>query len=103
LKQHQLEGFRWLAEAWTTGWPGVLLADDMGLGKTLQALVFLAWIRSNAAEARKCGLGSIAGKPLLVVAPTALLKNWERECAEHLSSEGLGEPVHAYGAESLAG
>jgi superfamily II DNA or RNA helicase len=97
LKPHQVEGFRWLADAWKTGWPGVLLADDMGLGKTLQALVFLAWIRSNAAEARKCGSGSVPGKPLLVVAPTALLKNWERECAERLSSEGLGTRVEAYG------
>jgi superfamily II DNA or RNA helicase len=97
LKPHQVEGFRWLAEAWKTGWPGVLLADDMGLGKTLQSLVFLAWIRSNAAEARKLGSGAVTGKPLLVVAPTALLKNWEKECAERLSSEGLGERVDAYG------
>jgi superfamily II DNA or RNA helicase len=97
LKPHQVDGFKWLAESWKAGWPGVLLADDMGLGKTLQALVFLAWIRSNAAEARKCGSGSVTGKPLLVVAPTALLKNWEKECAEHLSSEGLGERADAYG------
>ena len=97
LKPHQVEGFRWLGDAWKTGWPGVLLADDMGLGKTLQALVFLAWIRSNAAEARKRGSGSVTGKPLLVVAPTALLKNWEKECAERLSSKELGERVDAYG------
>ena len=97
LKPHQVDGFKWLVNAWKTGWPGVLLADDMGLGKTLQALVFLAWIRSNAAAARKHGSGSITGKPLLVVAPTALLKNWEKECAERLSSEGLGERADAYG------
>jgi superfamily II DNA or RNA helicase len=96
LKPHQLDGLRWLVEAWTTGWPGVLLADDMGLGKTLQTLVFLAWIRSNAAEARQRGSGSVDGKPLLVVAPTALLKNWEKECAERLT-EGLGSRVDAYG------
>lgn len=97
LKRHQVEGFCWLTDAWKAGWPGVLLADDMGLGKTLQALVFLAWIKSNAAEARKRGSGSVESKPLLVVAPTALLKNWEKECTERLSSEGLGERVDAYG------
>jgi superfamily II DNA or RNA helicase len=97
LKPHQVEGFGWLVDAWKTGWPGVLLADDMGLGKTLQALVFLAWIRRNAAEARKCGSGSVRGKPVLVVAPTALLRNWEKECAERLSSGALGERVDAYG------
>jgi SNF2 family DNA or RNA helicase len=97
LKPHQVEGLRWLTDAWKAGWPGVLLADDMGLGKTLQALSFLAWIRANAVEARKRGHGSVAGKPLLVVAPTSLLRNWERECAERLSAEGLGERVDAYG------
>jgi superfamily II DNA or RNA helicase len=97
LKPHQLDGLRWLVEAWTNGWPGVLLADDMGLGKTLQTLVFLAWIRSNAAAARQQGSGSAAGKPLLVVAPTALLRNWEKECAERLS-DGLGVRVDAYGS-----
>jgi superfamily II DNA or RNA helicase len=96
LKPHQLDGLRWLVEAWTTGWPGVLLADDMGLGKTLQTLVFLAWIRANAAAARQQGSGSVSGKPLLVVAPTALLKNWEKECAERLT-DGLGVRVEAYG------
>ena len=39
-KEHQTKGFDWLVEAWTKGWPGVLLADDMGLGKTYQALAF---------------------------------------------------------------
>jgi superfamily II DNA or RNA helicase len=97
LKPHQQDGLRWLVDAWTTGWPGVLLADDMGLGKTLQTLVFLAWIRSNAAAARQQGSGSVAGKPLLVVAPTALLRNWEKECAERLT-DGLGVRVDAYGS-----
>lgn len=32
-KEHQTKGFDWLVEAWTKGWPGVLLADDMGLGR----------------------------------------------------------------------
>jgi superfamily II DNA or RNA helicase len=97
LKPHQVDGFRWLVQAWQIGWPGVLLADDMGLGKTFQALAFLTWIRENAAEARRRGNGSVTGRPLLVVAPTALLKNWEKECADRLSSKGLGERLDAYG------
>jgi superfamily II DNA or RNA helicase len=98
LKPHQVEGLRWLVEAWKAGWPGVLLADDMGLGKTLQSLVFLAWIRRNAAVARERGSGPASRRPLLVVAPTALLKNWEKECAERLSRQALGERVDAYGS-----
>jgi SNF2 family DNA or RNA helicase len=40
----------------------------------------------------------MVGRPFLVVAPTALLKNWEKECAERLSAQGLGERVDAYGS-----
>jgi len=96
LKAHQHEGFRWLIAAWSTGWPGVLLADDMGLGKTFQALTFLAWIKTNAAAARSRHR-DISNDPMLVVAPTALLKNWEKECADRLSSIGLGVRIAAYG------
>ena len=98
LKPHQAEGFRWLVEAWKAGWPGVLLADDMGLGKTLQSLVFLNWIRCNAAAAREQGSASASRRPVLVAAPTALLRNWEKECAEHLSPQALGQRVEAYGS-----
>jgi len=52
LKQHQVEGFQWLVNAWRTGWPGVLLADDMGLGKTYQALAFLALAEEQCVEGR---------------------------------------------------
>jgi superfamily II DNA or RNA helicase len=97
LKPHQVVGFRWLAESWQAGWPGVLLADDMGLGKTLQSLIFLAWIRRNAAAARERGAVTAGHRPLLVVAPTALLKNWEKECAERLSRRALGRRIDAYG------
>ena len=98
LKPHQAEGFRWLVESWRAGWPGVLLADDMGLGKTLQALVFLAWVRRNAMAAREEGDPAAARRPVLVVAPTALLRNWEKECAERLAPGALGVRIDAYGS-----
>src|SRR5262249_5004796 len=53
LKPHQVEGFRWLVQTWSAGWPGVLLADDMGLGKTYQALAFLAWLKTNTTASRQ--------------------------------------------------
>lgn len=91
LKPHQAEGFDWLVEAWRAGWPGVLLADDMGLGKTFQALSFMAWLREHMSRA--------GSKPVLVVAPTALLRNWEKEAADRLSPEALGKLVRAYGSD----
>lgn len=92
LKEHQKEGLKWLIDSWSDGLPGVLLADDMGLGKTLQALVFLAWIREQKQKGHaKCKW------PLLIIAPTALLNNWQREIESHLHESGLGEICLVYG------
>lgn len=91
LKPHQDSGLSWLQEAWRHGAGGVLLADDMGLGKTLQALAFLAWLKQVRGRA-----------PVLVVAPTGLLVNWQEEHDKHLLPPGLGDLRKAYGAH-LAG
>lgn len=92
LKAHQEEGLAWLQETWTLGQPGVLLADDMGLGKTLQALAFLAWLREGM------DLGRPKSAPILIVAPTGLLKNWEQEHDQHLHLPGLGNVLRAFGS-----
>ena len=91
LKPHQEEGLAWLRERWLCGAAGALLADDMGLGKTLQALAFLDFVRR--AEAR-----SGRQRPLLVVAPTSLLGNWEAEHDLHLAAPGLGSRLALWGA-----
>jgi SNF2 family DNA or RNA helicase len=91
LMTHQTEGLNWLQAAWTHGLPGVLLADDMGLGKTLQGLAFLAWLHEGMNS------GSVARAPVLIVAPTGLLKNWRTEHDKHLLSPGLGDCVEAFG------
>ncbi|AMS40140.1 DEAD/DEAH box helicase [Aminobacter aminovorans] len=95
-KPHQIIGFEWLVASYRAGWPGVLLADDMGLGKTFQALAFLAWVRRNR---HKAGLDRGAqNKPVLIVAPTALLRNWIDEAERHLGPGALGERVDAFGS-----
>ncbi|PCD03876.1 hypothetical protein COC42_05975 [Sphingomonas spermidinifaciens] len=86
-KAHQRTGYDWLVANWRSGAPGALLADDMGLGKTYQALAFLAWLRTDAAPDR----------PVLIVAPTGLLANWQAEIGIHLSEGVLGPVVRAYG------
>jgi SNF2 family DNA or RNA helicase len=91
-KQHQAEGIRWLQEAWQRGQPGVLVADDMGLGKTFQALAFLLWLKQNSRQAK------LVHRPMLVVAPTGLLKNWEQEHDQHFEYPGLDRPLHVHGA-----
>lgn len=91
LKPHQVDALNWLIKHWQSGSPGVLLADDMGLGKTLQALAFLAWLKDEM----EAGYAHYA--PMLIVAPTGLLKNWEDEHNQHLSQPGLGFLIRAYG------
>ncbi len=86
LKPHQVEGFKWLATAWHSQRSGVLLADDMGLGKTLQALTFFCWLREQGVRA-----------PILIVAPTGLLANWQAEIDRHLVAGSLGPVLRAYG------
>lgn len=87
-KPHQVEAFAWLTEAWDRNVPGLLLADDMGLGKTFQALTFLSWLRTIQAP----------NQPVLIVAPTGLLRNWQAEIELHLEPGALGEIVEAFGA-----
>lgn len=64
LRPYQLAGIQWLTFLREVELSGIL-ADDMGLGKTLQALAVLL---------------DTPG-PHLVVAPTSVLRNWEREAA----------------------
>ena len=90
-KPHQEVGLAWLQRHWVSGSSGAMLCDDMGLGKTFQALAFCAWLRELMAA------GRIERKPLLLVAPVGLLRNWEKEHDEHLWSPGLGDIVRVYG------
>ncbi|TPE47163.1 DEAD/DEAH box helicase [Amaricoccus solimangrovi] len=91
LQPHQLESLDWQISAWRTGAAGVLNADEQGLGKTLQTLAFLSWLRRRLTEERR-------GGPILVVAPTSLLRNWEEEADRHLDASGLGHLLRLYGS-----
>lgn len=90
-KKHQELGLSWLQKHWIEGSRGALLCDDMGLGKTFQALAFCVWLREAMDE------GILPKKPLLLIAPVGLLRNWEAEIEDHLFAPGLGDMVRAYG------
>ncbi|MHB1785410.1 MAG: DEAD/DEAH box helicase [Acidimicrobiales bacterium] len=66
LRPYQVRGITWLHAMADSGLGGCL-ADDMGLGKTLQVIAL--HLHRVAAERG----------PTLVVCPTSLLGNWERE------------------------
>ncbi|MEU3961446.1 DEAD/DEAH box helicase [Streptomyces buecherae] len=81
LRDYQLRGLAWLHQMTSLGLGGCL-ADDMGLGKTI-TLIALHLHRQTAPEA--------AG-PTLVVCPTSLLGNWERE----INTFAPGTPVRRF-------
>ncbi len=65
MRPYQRRGFSWMQ--FVTGFGlGACLADDMGLGKSLQMLAMLASRQG-------------VGRPSLLVCPTSVIGNWERE------------------------
>lgn len=68
LRPYQVRGVSWLAflQRWGLG---ACLADDMGLGKTIEFIAFLLHLKEQGA----------LEKPTLLVCPTSVLGNWERE------------------------
>lgn len=67
LRPYQKDGFSWLVFLHNLNTGGIL-ADDMGLGKTVQAIALLLWLKAQNKDAIS-----------LVVAPTSVVPNWERE------------------------
>ncbi|MYX45574.1 ATP-dependent helicase, partial [Streptomyces sp. SID89] len=68
LRDYQLRGLGWLVRMTESGL-GCCLADDMGLGKTITLI---------ALHLHRQGDPATAG-PTLVVCPTSLMGNWQRE------------------------
>ena len=69
LRPYQRRGYEWLYKNSAVGF-GSLLADDMGLGKTLQVITTLLKFKEE---------GRLDKEKALVVVPTSLLSNWQKE------------------------
>ncbi len=94
LRPYQSDGVAWLYFATQLGL-GVCLADDMGLGKTIQVLALLLRMkyadetepkakqkkqRGATTKPKKNNDGKPQqGQPSLLILPTSLLGNWQRE------------------------
>jgi hypothetical protein len=74
LKEYQRMGLTWLLNMERGTTKGGILADDMGLGKTIQAL---ALICANPSTDPAC-------KTTLIIAPVALMRQWEKEIERHV-------------------
>ncbi len=89
LRPYQQRGYSWLAFLCGRG-IGACLADDMGLGKTVQVIALLLHERET---------GQCQG-PTLLICPTSLVGNWQRELARFAPS--LKVLVH-HGTDRLRG
>ncbi|EAY26647.1 helicase, SNF2 family [Microscilla marina ATCC 23134] len=69
LRPYQQRGYEWLYKNAQLGF-GSLLADDMGLGKTLQVISLMLKLKEE---------GKLNKKKALVIVPTTLLGNWQKE------------------------
>jgi SNF2 family DNA or RNA helicase len=80
LRPYQQRGYAWLD--YLHDWElGACLADDMGLGKTIQTLALIEHNREEGED-----------RPVLLVCPTSVLTNWQREAARF--TPGLRTTVH---------
>ena len=70
LRPYQTRGYSWLQflKQWGLG---ACLADDMGLGKTIQALALI----------QREYHGENGRRPVLLVCPTSVVGNWQKESA----------------------
>ncbi|KAL8932476.1 MAG: hypothetical protein Q9211_006289, partial [Gyalolechia sp. 1 TL-2023] len=107
LLPHQVEGVEWMRDKETRVKKkkngvlpkGGILADDMGLGKTIQSISLMLQNprppKTSSTEVDKQALSNSIDKGTLVVAPLALIKQWEAEIKSRVSeSHKLRVYVH---------
>lgn len=67
LRDYQKDGVKWLQTIYKCDLGGIL-ADEMGLGKSLQTIMFIKQILKEKPQSK-----------ILIVVPTALIYNWQKE------------------------
>lgn len=95
LLPHQVEGVEWMrikecgSDKKRKGMTsGGILADDMGLGKTIQSIALILINRPPAAGTEETTSQETKyDKCTLIVAPLALIKQWETEIKERVESD----------------
>ncbi|MCQ2380477.1 MAG: SNF2 family helicase, partial [Victivallaceae bacterium] len=89
LRKYQSDGVAFMQWMTDRGL-GVLLADEMGLGKTVQVLALIASRRRRN------------DPPVLVLCPTSLIANWERETARFVPGLRVSAPIGRERSKDIA-
>lgn len=90
LRPYQVRAFEWLARNARIGL-GSVIADDMGLGKTPQVIALLLHLKER---------GELDACRALVIVPTSLLSNWQKEVARF--APGLSVEIYHGSKRELA-
>lgn len=80
LRPYQQRGYAWLYRNARIGL-GSVIADDMGLGKTLQVIATLQKLKEE---------GALDNGKALVIVPTSLLTNWQKEIGRFAATLSVG-------------
>lgn len=99
LRPHQREGVKFMYDCVTganiEGYHGCIMADEMGLGKTLQCITLLWTLLRQSPEAKPEFSKS------LIVCPSSLVKNWDKEIKKWLGSRANALPVDSGKKEKI--
>ncbi|MFJ8259016.1 DEAD/DEAH box helicase [Peribacillus asahii] len=99
LRPYQELGMSWLLFLREHGF-GACLADDMGLGKTVQMITYLLHVKETSQTVEMVETEAKPIKTALIVCPTSVLGNWQRELEKFAPS--LHVHLH-YGANRTKG
>lgn len=80
LRPYQQRGYAWMYRNIRIGF-GSVIADDMGLGKTLQVIATLQKLQED---------GALDEAKALVIVPTSLLTNWQKEISRFAPRLSVG-------------
>ncbi|KAH7697242.1 RAD54 DNA repair protein [Aphelenchoides avenae] len=99
LRPHQREGVDFMYQCVTgqriEGFHGCIMADEMGLGKTLQCITLMWTLLRQSPEA------SPTLNKVIIVSPSSLVKNWDKEIAKWLGGRVNSLPIDSGKREEI--
>lgn len=99
LRPHQRDGVQFMYDCVTgvriENFEGCIMADEMGLGKTLQSITLLWTLLRQSPTA------SPTISKTIIVCPSSLVKNWDKEIKKWLGSRVSALAVDSGGKDEI--
>ena len=99
LRPHQREGVKFMYDCVTgaqiEGFNGCIMADEMGLGKTLQCITLMWTLLRQSPDCNP------EINKAIIVCPSSLVKNWDKEIAKWLKGRCNSQPIDSGKREDI--